>query len=155
MRRILIVLLTACLVSLSAAPPQAAPQAAPASEENGLRMSLADCLRRALENNLDLVRARKDPLIAEQGVEAQKSPFDPILEAGGSYLDTTGNQTTSERELGANPQTGSGPTTNKLENAGATWSQLLKFGATYSAAFAMARTPMETSPPWRGQTDTT
>ena len=147
MRRILIVLLTACLVSLSAAPPRAADQTAPANEENGLQMSLADCLRRALENNLDLVIARKDPLIAEQGVETQQAPFDPNLGASASYQKQSTGQTITNTDLTLDPpETVSQDVTSDytLEQLGASWAQRLKFGADYSAEFDFADMPQST-----------
>lgn len=41
-----------------------------------VRLSLAECLRMALDNNLDLVAARKDPEISEQNVVVQQAAFD-------------------------------------------------------------------------------
>ena len=43
-----------------------------------MRLSLDDCLKMALANNLDLVLVRKDPAIAEQNVESQQAAFDPL-----------------------------------------------------------------------------
>lgn len=45
-------------------------------EESGYRLSLADSLRKALENNLDLVAARTDPRISEENVVAEEAGFD-------------------------------------------------------------------------------
>jgi outer membrane protein len=146
-RRTLIVLLAACLVVLVAAPPgPVAQSAATKTEEEGLRMSLADCLRNALENNLDLVIARKDPLIAEQGIEVQKAPFDPTLAATGSYQQGTSDQSITNTDLTEVPPVTSDfslPTSKRtIESADATWAQKLRFGGTYSAKFAYNGTPL-------------
>jgi outer membrane protein TolC len=140
-RRILIVLLTACLVSLSVAPPQAAPQAALANEENGLRLSLAECLQRALENNLALVIARKDPKIAEVGIQTEKAPFDPVLQASGTYShnrqDQQEDQTITYLDPPNESVSGSNTAspTDKPLRGDLSFGQLLKFGGSYSVNF--------------------
>jgi outer membrane protein TolC len=45
----------------------------------GHRLTLAESLRIALEQNLDLVSARVDPAIAEQNITAVDATFDPTL----------------------------------------------------------------------------
>jgi outer membrane protein TolC len=144
-RRTSILVLAVCLALLAAVPPSAAGPTAPTTEEKGLRMSLADCLRRALENNLDLVIARKDPLIAEQGVAAQRAPFDPTFKASGSYQESSTDQTITNTDLTQAPPTTtefSLPTSsNTQESVDATWAQKLRFGAQYSAQFAYNGSP--------------
>jgi hypothetical protein len=50
-----------------------------------VRWTLADALRIALENNLDLLSARKDPAIAEQQVFADDARFDGVIGRRGDY----------------------------------------------------------------------
>lgn len=47
-----------------------------AAEREGHKLSLMQALNMALENNLDLISARMDPEISEQGVVAEKAGFD-------------------------------------------------------------------------------
>jgi outer membrane protein TolC len=54
----------------------AAPEGAPAE---AIVLSLADCLKAALENNLDIAVARYDPLKSETSVTLQHAAFDPTL----------------------------------------------------------------------------
>ena len=67
------------LVLCSASAPAAL---AVEGDDQGIRMSLAEAQRAALENNLDLVIARKDPRIAALNVDFQKAAFDPTIGAG-------------------------------------------------------------------------
>lgn len=71
--------LVAWFVASALLLPALSSQAMAQAEEPGFRLSLADCLKMALENNLDLVSARLDPEISEQSVVSRKSFFDPIL----------------------------------------------------------------------------
>ena len=78
-------------------PLQPHAQSAPSEPDNVL--SLAECLRRALENNLDLVSAKKDPAIAAERVEETKAPFDGVVGASGSYADEDGENTVTDNAL--------------------------------------------------------
>ena len=66
------------LLAVGAALVLSASTVAPAQgqAEQGIRISLAEVLRLALDNNLDLVSARKDPAISGERVEVQKAAFD-------------------------------------------------------------------------------
>jgi outer membrane protein TolC len=61
-----------------------------ASELQGVSatISLDDALRIALENNLDLVVARKDPRIAQTSLEVETAACDSLFSASGSYQST-------------------------------------------------------------------
>ena len=61
---------------------------AAAQEREQVALSLEQTLRMALENNLDLVSARMDPLISEQQVDVQRAGFDPTLFAGASHSES-------------------------------------------------------------------
>ncbi len=49
------------------------------AQEEGVQLSLDDCLRMALKNNLELVSARKDPEVSAELVRGQSAVFDPNL----------------------------------------------------------------------------
>jgi outer membrane protein TolC len=114
---------------LVAVPSHAAP--AP-SDREGHVLSLADCLRQALENNLDLVAARNDPAIAAQQVDVTKAPFDGVLSAGGSYADTDGDDTIVENTTGASTD---GKSESDYQEWDVSFSQLLQFGGNYSLTY--------------------
>lgn len=73
-------IVTACALMLATtlAPPGVAA-------EQEVRLTLGDALRTALENNLDLLAARKDPKIAAQNIIAAKGIFDAHFFAGFDY----------------------------------------------------------------------
>ena len=50
-----------------------------AQDADAVPLSLAECLSMALENNLDLAIAKKDPEIADLNVTFQEAAFDPRL----------------------------------------------------------------------------
>lgn len=85
------------------------------------RLSLADALRLALEQNLDLVAARKDPQIAEQSVQLQRAPFDPVLGAGVT-------KSKSEQEV----FNISDITSREFDGADVSVTQVLPFGGDYA-----------------------
>jgi outer membrane protein TolC len=91
------------------------------------RLSLDECLRAALENNLDLVSARKDPQIAEQEVVGSEAAFDPALGGRVDYSETEGDQVITD-SVG---NTTDGNSDSDELTGGVSWSQLLRFGATY------------------------
>ena len=63
-------------------------------------LSLSECLHTALENNLDLVSAMKDPAIAEQEIYRSKAARDGKIGAGAILDYTEGNQSRAARILG-------------------------------------------------------
>ena len=60
----------------------AAPEDEPA---DAVRLSLSESLTKALENNLDLAVAKKNPDVAWNDVLFQKATFDPLFSAGATY----------------------------------------------------------------------
>lgn len=101
------------------------------SATDGTNLSLAEALRTALANNLDLVSARKDPEIAEQGIEAALGPFDPLLSADATLADSSFDETRTT-------DTGTGPVVQDTSSGSQRWSagaglaHLLDFGGTYT-----------------------
>ncbi|MDH3628525.1 MAG: TolC family protein [Acidobacteriota bacterium] len=92
--------------------------------EEGVTLTLSQCLKTALENNLDLVSSRKDPEIAEQSVVGQQSFFDPNLSISAS-LQETEQQPTDPTQ----------PSSRETTSMNASLAQELPFGADYSATF--------------------
>ncbi len=111
-------------VVLAAAAPSAAQ--VPPSEEDGVRLSLQQCLETALQNNLDLVIARKSPQIAEQGVDGADAAFDPALSAEAS---ANGFKGEPQRVFQV-------PGRGNTVGLGASWAQNLRFGGNYSIGLA-------------------
>lgn len=114
------------LVASSAVPAQDASE--------GIRLSLAECLRKALENNLDLVSARNDPRIAEERIDVSQAAFDGVLGADATFTDSSSDSTITDLSpmmLGAVP----GESDSDSTSGGVSWSQLLRYGANYSVRF--------------------
>ncbi len=145
MRRKLIVLLAACLAvpGLPSSPVSAQTESKP---ENALQLSLAEALRTALENNLDLVIARKNPRIAEFQIETPKAAFDPNLTVTGTYGQTRTKQETTDASTLVNPpntetvETNSVTVTDKPMGGSAALGQTLKFGGRYSVEWSYSQT---------------
>jgi outer membrane protein TolC len=121
------------VLSLVLAPGAGA--AAEDEEKNAARMTLSDCLTRALENNLDLRIAKLDPEAAHNQTTFQAAVFDPVLGAGASYGENKSDFETTRSDL-LNPP----PTTSNDGNDGSqiladlSLAQRLSFGADYSVA---------------------
>ena len=98
---------------------------------DAIRYTLADCLRIALENNLDLVSARKDPEIAERQIDASTARFDGVVGAQAGYQETSQDQTVTDLTGGGSTNA---PTDNDATNAGVSFSHLLEYGATYDVS---------------------
>ncbi|MCP3978182.1 MAG: TolC family protein [bacterium] len=81
------VLLFVALISLLSAP------AALGQDGDSVSLSLDECLRTALANNLDLVSARNNPAIAELQIGVSEAPFDSVLGSGANYteVDSSGD----------------------------------------------------------------
>ena len=120
-----LVLASAVAVGLAAAPALALE-----GDETGVPISLEESLRVALENNLDLVIARKDPLIAEQRWIARDADFDGEFSANVEYRDTQTdtNQVTTD-EIGSSNLTFS--TEDQPLSGAAAWVNRLYFGGEY------------------------
>jgi len=106
--------------------------AAPAAD--GARpLSLDECLRAALSNNLDLVSARRGPAISEQGVTVQDAAFDPALTSGLSRFESKQELTTIGGALTI-------PNSTYTQDQGSVAvGQTLPFGGSYSAEFVLNR----------------
>ena len=107
-----------------------------AQDADAVPMSLSECLSQALDNNLDLAIAKKDPEVAWNDVVFQKAAFDPNFLAGLDY---------SESKSEAKPAFVGGaalyvaPKT-KGESLFADFSGRLNFGATYQARLSSGKT---------------
>jgi outer membrane protein TolC len=104
-----------------------------AQDADGVPMSLSECLSLALDNNLDLAIAKKDPEIADLNVTFQKAAFDPLLGASAGYSTVTRNSSNTTTVV--NPP-GAPVTTNQAdksidETLSAHVSQTLNFGMQY------------------------
>jgi outer membrane protein TolC len=100
-----------------------------AQDAGAVPMSLSEALTKALENNLDLAVAKKDPEVAWNDLLFQEAAFDPLFQAGLSY-----GQSKSEAQpafvLGAAIYVSPSTTSEELF---AGISGRLNFGATYEA----------------------
>ena len=106
-------------------------------------MSLAECLTAALENNLDLAIAKKDPEIADQDVMFQEAAFDPILGARAGYTarrQETTNTTTQITPPAPPVSTTESPRPSTNRSA-RTCRGVLNFGATYDVRLAGSTAP--------------
>jgi len=119
------------LVSLATIGALSSPLFVRAAEEDpadAVRLSLNEALNRALEQNLDLSIAKKDPDIAYQDVLFQKAAFDPLFTANISHTEQKSEP--SQVFVGSE---------SKQDSLSAGFSGLLKFGATYSAGLESNR----------------
>jgi outer membrane protein TolC len=125
--------LLAVLIALILALP-AAPGIVSAQGGEEVRLTLDECLRTALENNLDLVSARKDPEIREQNIDVSKAALDPSVGAEGRY-----NRRDTDQDItGIDPDTGlpvtlPGTADNETTRGILSWTDPLAFGGSYSA----------------------
>jgi outer membrane protein TolC len=98
-------------------------------------LSRSDALKIALENNLDLVSARKDPAIAAEQIGARQSIFDPVFSADLTTSDSSSDSDiTSTRTLGGTllgTITTDGTTDSESLTGNLNWNHLLSFGASY------------------------
>jgi len=140
-----------CLVSLTTIGALLFPlslRAADVAEDepaDAVRMSLSECLGMALDHNLDLAIAKKDPQIAEYGVTFEKAAFDPLLEAGLNHTALRRETTNTTTVPPAAPvsTTQSARTINDSLNGSI--SQTLSFGARYTVSVAGATSPGTTN----------
>ena len=97
------------LVSLATIGALVAPISVRAAEDepaDAVRMSLNDCLAKALDHNLDLAIVKKDPEIAYQSVLFEKATFDPLFTAD---RDRTRGRASCPRPVRPAAATGSAP----------------------------------------------
>lgn len=116
------------LVSLALVLALSAPAAPVAAQDeadpNAVRMTLGECLTRALENNLDLRIAKLDPAATREAVTFQDAVFDPVLGARANIGGVTASTTANGIDL---PE----DNTRDFWDASASIAQQLKFGANY------------------------
>ncbi|NIM00630.1 MAG: TolC family protein [Acidobacteria bacterium] len=120
---------------------------APVAQEDNVTLSLDQCLRTALENNLDLVSARKDPLIAEQRIGESDAAFDGVIGVDGNFNQVTADQritgTLTDPDPINNPPltfSDTGTFDQDRLRGNLTWSQLLGYGATYDITVSSENT---------------
>jgi outer membrane protein TolC len=74
--------------------------------EQEVQLSLDETLRMALEQNLDLVSARKGPEVSEQQVKSQSAAFDPVLTGGASHTESKQQEISNLFSLNESTQDG-------------------------------------------------
>lgn len=113
------------LVSLATIGALMSPLFAQAEEHpaDAVRLGLHEALSRALEQNLDLSIAKKDPEIAYQDVIFRKAAFDPMFDANISHTEQKSEP--SQVFVGSE---------SKQDQLSGGFSGLLKFGATWGVA---------------------
>jgi outer membrane protein len=119
------------LVSLASLGVLLASVSVRAAEEDpadAVRLSLGEALSHALEQNLDLSIAKKDPEIAYHDVLFQKSAFDPLFATEYFHNDNKSEPT----QLGAGLE-------SKNDRLSANFQGLLKFGGKWSAGLTTTR----------------
>ena len=95
---------------------------------DAVRMSLSECLARALEHNLSLEIAKKDPEISYQDVLFQKAAFDPLFNAAYSHSEQT-----------SEPSQVFQASKSKQDALSGGFSGLLNFGARWNAGLVSNR----------------
>ena len=119
------------LIVAAAAAAAPLPAQEPSRAAEAVRYTLADCLRIALQNNLDLVTARKDPEIAERRIELQDARFDGAIAASATYTEGSEDSTIVDNTGAVGPSDGTAD--SDALNAEVSWAQSLEYGASYSA----------------------
>lgn len=104
-----------------------------AREDEIVRLSLDECLRMALANNLDLVSARKDPAIAELQIDQSRALFDSALSVKGNFNQFTSDQTITDL---TSSTVVSGSFDQDDLSGSLSWNQLLSYGATYDVTIS-------------------
>jgi outer membrane protein len=130
----LLAVLIALILALPAAPGVALAQEG--SEE--VRLSLEECLRAALENNLDLVSARKDPQSAEQDIIVSEALFDGEIGAGVDYTKIDWDQSITEIDPDTgDPTPADGLYQQDTVGGNVSWSDPLRFGGSYKVTVSV------------------
>lgn len=112
----------------------------PAAAQDRVEMTLEECLRTALENNLSLVASRYNPRIAEQDIDTQKANFDVGFQSQYTHRESENAATQLSTVTGSK--------SDSLNVGGI--QQNLGFGADYSANFNITKSeqtgPQVTAP---------
>src|SRR5580765_589480 len=107
-----------------------------AQDAGTVPLSLSEALSKALENNLDLAVAKRDPQIALNDVLFQKATFDPFFTSQLGHTETKNELSPffiGGQVVYASP-------TSKTTDISADIKQLLSFGASYEALLTSAYT---------------
>jgi outer membrane protein TolC len=107
-------------------------QTQPDDKDQGVPISLDEALHTALENNLDLVIVKRDPKIADLGVDVEEGVFDPSVNAVASYAKTDTDTDSTNRLLDA---TASGTSGDETLTLNPYLEQNLKFGGLYRVGY--------------------
>jgi outer membrane protein TolC len=126
--------------------PQEASAALPDDPADATQITLSDCLRRALEFNLDLAIVKKDPEIAEHNVTFQKAVFDPILGAAYTHSETEARDDFTDDSTPTLPPVYSN-FNSKTDNLNGDVSGFTPIGATYRVGVAWSK--FSTDPTFR------
>src|SRR5262249_604256 len=142
-RQTMVVSLAVATALLALGTPKALAQD---QDTEGVPMSLSECLSRALENNLDLAIAKRDPKIATSSVTFRKAVFDPTLGVGGGHVPLRPD-TKNAPAVPPNPSTTTDQSARSItDSLNASVAQKLTFGAEYAV-----RVGGTTSPPISSQ----
>jgi outer membrane protein len=126
-RKVFVSLASACaLLAVGGAAVRAQQQQDEPAD--AIRLSLSECLARALESNLDLRIAKKDPEIAHNNVLFQKAQFDPLFSSSVTHSEDK----TEPSQVFVSAET-------KSDDITAGVSGLLNFGASWSAGLESTR----------------
>jgi len=111
-----------------------------AQDADAVPMSLSECLTQALENNLDLAIAKKDPEIAWNDVLFQKAAFDPVFGSNAKYTQDKQDVQTLFQPTPTGTQTVFVAPTYKTIEISATLASRFNFGGTLDAVLWSNRT---------------
>jgi outer membrane protein TolC len=123
----------------AAEPKQETPESVltPPPDTEG-QISLREAVLLALRNNLDIELARTEPMIAEEGVEAAKGVYDPLLQ-GNFGFDRAERRTVNRLQLTSSDAVRQNLNSSDGWNYGAGFSGILPFGLQYSSTTGLNR----------------
>jgi outer membrane protein TolC len=104
-----------------------------AQEGDSAPLSLEEALSTALANNLELVSAKKDPLIAEQQIQVAHAPFDAVAGASAGFSQFDSDEVFTDNISGVSLP--SVPSDRTTPVASARLDHLLNYGANYSLVY--------------------
>ena len=108
----------------------------PAAAGPAVQLSLAEALRTALTNNLDLVIARRDPQIAAQRVDVNQAKFDPVVGAHVDFTRASDDSTITDKVFNTQEDA---PQDTDTWNGNVSWDDLLEFGGSYRVVLGTFR----------------
>ena len=113
---------TRCLLAVIFVALLAMPQSS--AQSDAVELSLEQCLRMALTNNLELVSARMNPTIAETDIDANQANFDLGYSVSTSHQQST-QQATSQFDI----------TDSTIDSTDIGVQQTLRYGGNYTVNF--------------------